>query len=92
LLVCLRSAQFMYQDRSGSIVVELRRHHDTQAQTGNKAFLVTKRLTRLPSALMTKSFGTYREAVRYWDLQVSVLVDTGMERRDAKIIGFHEEG
>lgn len=42
--------------------------------------------------LMTKAFGTYHEACRYWDEQVAVLTDTGMERRDAKIIGFREEG
>lgn len=92
MLACLRSAQFFYPDRSASIVVELRRHHDTQAQHDNKEFLVTKRLTRLPSVLMTKAFGTYSEATRYWDEEVVKLTDTGMERRDAKIVGFHEEG
>lgn len=92
MLVCLRSAMFLYPDRSSSIVVELRRHHDTDARTNNKGFLVMKRLTRLPGVLMTKAFGTYREATRYWDGEVAKLTDTGMERRDAKIVGFHEEG
>lgn len=91
MLVCLRSASFMYPDGSGSIVVELRRHHDTSASRDNKEFLVTRRLYR-PPVLVTKSFGTYREACRYWDGEVAKLMDTGMERRDAQIIGFHEEG
>ena len=92
MLVCLRSAQFMYPDGSGSIVVELRRHHDTAAQHDNKEFLVMRRFTRLPGVLVTKALGTYREATRYWDDQVRRLADTGMERRDARIVGFHEEG
>lgn len=91
MLACLRSAQFLYPDGSGGIVVELRRHHDTASRCDNKAFLVTKRLTAAP-VLMTKAFGTYQEAARYWDEQVAILMDTGMERRDARIIGFHEEG
>lgn len=91
MLVCLRSAQFMYPDDVGGIVVELRRHHDTAAQRDNKEFIVTKRLTRLP-VLMTKAFGTYPEASRYWYEQVAVLSDKGFVRRDARIIGFHEEG
>lgn len=92
MLACLRSAQFMYPDRSASVVVELRRHHDINAQCDNKAFLVTKRLTRLPGVLIRKQFGTYPEAARYWDEEVAKLTDTGLERRDARIIGFHEEG
>jgi hypothetical protein len=92
VLACLRSAQFIYPDYSGGIVVELRRHHDTAASCDNKAFIVTKRLTRLPSVLMAKSFGTYAEACRYWDEQVAKVTDTGLERRDAMIIGWHEEG
>ena len=92
MLTCLRSATFMYPDGSGSILVELRRHHDTDARCANKEFLVTKRLTRLPHVLITKPLGTYREAVRYWDEQVAILTDKGLARRDAKIIGFHEEG
>lgn len=92
MLVCLRSAQFMYPDRSASVVVELRRHHDTDAQAKNKEFLVMKRLTRLPGVLVTKAFGTYREAAHYWDGEVAKLTDTGLERRDARIIGFQEEG
>lgn len=91
MLACLRSAQFMYQDRSGSVVVELRRHHDTRASCDNKEFLVTKRLFR-PPVLLTKAFGTYREATRYWDEEVAKLTATGMERRDAAIVGFREEG
>jgi len=92
MLVCLRSAQFTYPDGSGSLLVELRRHHDTDAQCANKQFLVTKRLTRLPGVLITKKFGTYPEATRYWDEQVAKVTDTGLVRRDAKIIGWHEEG
>lgn len=91
MLVCLRSAHFLYPDDSGGIVVELRRQHDTSAAVRNRQFLVTKRLTRMP-VLITKPFGTYREAVRYWDTEVSKLIDEGLERRDARIIGFHEEG
>ena len=82
----------MYRDGSGSIVIELRRHHDTVAQCDNKAFLVSKRFTRLPGVIITKSFGTYNEATRYWDEQVAKVTDTGLERRDARIIGWHEEG
>lgn len=82
----------MYPDRSASVVVELRRHHDIKAQTGQKEFLVSKRLTRLPGVLMMKTFGTYPEASRYWDEEVAKLTDTGMERRDARIVGWHEEG
>lgn len=91
MLACLRSTSFAYADGSGSIVVELRRHHDTSAQCDNKEFLVTKRLTMAP-VLMTKAFGTYAEATRYWDAQVVKLADTGMARRDTRIIGWHEEG
>ena len=91
MLVCLRSAQFQYLDRSGSVLVELRRHHDLNAQCANKEFLVTKRIT-WPQVIMTKAFGTYPEATRYWDEQVAKLTNTGMERRDARIVGFHEEG
>jgi hypothetical protein len=92
MLACLRSAQFMYPDLSGSIVVELRRHHDTDARCGNKEFLVTKRLTRLPGVVMRKAFGTYPEAVRYWDEEVAKVTDLGLVRRDSRIVGFHEEG
>ena len=92
MLACLRSANFMYPDDAGSIVVELRRHHDIYAQCDNKEFLVTKRLTRLPGVIMRKEFGTYAEATRYWDEQVAVVTDMGLVRRDARIIGFHEEG
>lgn len=92
MIACLRSATFMWPDRSGSVVVELRRHHDTSAQAKNKEFLVMKRLTRLPGVLIIKTFGTYREAARYWDGEVAKLTDTGLERRDARLIGFHEEG
>ena len=90
MLACLRSAQFLYPNGDGGIVVELRRHHDTTARD-SKEFLVTRRLTKLP-VLMTKEFGTYREASRYWDEEVTKLIDTGMERRDSVIVGFHEEG
>ena len=82
----------MYPDYSSSIVVELRRHHDIHSACSNKEFLVTKRLTRLPGVLMTKAFGTYAEATRYWDEQVARVTDTGLLRRDSKIIGWHEEG
>jgi len=92
VIACLRSAQFMYPDYSGSIVVELRRHHDTDARCDNKAFLVTRRLTRLPSVILQKRFGAYPEACRYWEELVHKVEDEGLIRRDAKIIGFHEEG
>lgn len=91
MLVCLRSTSFSYADGSGSIVVELRRHHDTDAACDNKAFLVSKRLT-MARALTTKAFGTYAEACRYWDEQVMKLTDTGMVRRQFNIVGWHEEG
>ena len=92
MLACLRSAQFMYPDYSGSIVVELRRSHDIYAQCDNKAFIVTRRMTQLPHVLISKAFGTYNEATRYWDEQVKLVEDMGLLRRDIKIIGFHEEG
>ena len=92
MLACLRSAQFYYPDMSASVVVELRRHHDTRANAANKEFLVMKRFTRLPGAVTTKAFGAYREATHYWDEEVAKLTDSGMTRRDAKIVGFHEEG
>ena len=92
MLVCLRSAQFQYADHSGSIVVDLRRHHDTVAECANKEFLVMKRLTRLPHVLITKAFGTYQEAARYWDKEVGKIADTGLARRDLPIVGWHEEG
>lgn len=92
MIACLRSARFLYRDGSGSVLVELRRHHDIHAQYKNKEFLVMKRLSSLPGVLIQKSFGTYHEASRYWDRWVAILSDTGMERRDARIIGFHQEG
>ena len=92
MLACLRSAQFIYPDLSGSIVVELRRHHDTDAYCDNKQFIVTKRFTRMPHLLMTKAFGTYPEAARYWDEQFKKVEDMGLVRRDVQIVGFHEEG
>jgi hypothetical protein len=73
-------------------VVELRRHHDTAASCDNKEFVVMRRFTRLPGVVTRKAWGTYREAVRDWDEQVAKLTDTGLARRDAKIIGFREEG
>ena len=91
MLACLRSTSFTYPDGGGSIVIELRRHHDTKASCDNKEFLVTKRLTMAP-VIMTKAFGTYPEATRYWDEQVIRLADTGMARRETRIIGWHEEG
>jgi hypothetical protein len=92
MIACLRSAQFQYPDGSGSIVVELRRQHDTDSHCDNKQFIVMKRLTRFPAVLIKKEWGTYREAVRDWDEKVAKITDTGLERRDAKIIGFREEG
>jgi len=91
MLVCLRSATFQYPDDTGAIVVELRRSHDTDARTRNKAFVVTRRLTRL-RAMTTKEYGTYREAAGRWDLEVRKLTDEGLQRRDFSILGFHEEG
>lgn len=92
MIACLRSASFSYPDDSGSVVVELRRHHDTEAQCDNKQFVVMRRITRLPGVVIKKVFGTYNEAVRYWDEKVAVATDQGLTRRDAKIIGWHEEG
>jgi len=92
MIACLRSAQFMYPDGSGSIVVELRRQHDTTARCDNKQFIVTKRLTRLPAVVIKKEWGTYAEACRDWDEKVAKVTDTGLARRDARIIGFREEG
>jgi hypothetical protein len=83
---------FTYPDGTGSVVVELRRHHDTNASCDNKEFVVTRRLTQLPQVLIRKSWGTYAEAVRDWDEKVTRLTDTGLARRDIKIIGFREEG
>ncbi len=91
MIACLRSAQFLYPDGATGVVVELRRHHDSRARRKNKEFLVTRRLTGMP-VVVTKPFGTLREAIRYWDAQVAELTDQGLERRDARIIGFHEEG
>lgn len=92
MIACLRSTQFSYPDGSGSIVVELRRHHDTQASCDNKEFVVSKRLTRFPGVVIKKRWGTYAEAVRDWDEKVAIITDTGLLRRDTKIIGFREEG
>jgi hypothetical protein len=91
VLACLRSAQFLYRNARGGVVVELRRHHDIDARYDNKEFVVTKRLIAMP-VLMTKSFGTYREASKYWDEEVSKLKDEGLEQQDVRIIGFREEG
>ena len=91
MIACLRSAQFLYADGISGIVVELRRHHDTRASANNKEFLVTRRLTRL-NIVMTKPFSGYREAARHWDAEVAKLVDEGLERRDVRIVGWHEEG
>lgn len=90
MIACLRSAQFLYADGAG-VVVELRRHHDTNASAKNKEFLVTRRLTALP-VIVTKAFGSYREATRHWDVEVAKLVDEGLEQREVKIVGWHEEG
>ncbi len=92
MIACLRSAQFMYPDGSGSICVELRRHHDTTASCDNKAFVVTRRLTRLPQVMVKKAFGTYAEACRDWDEKVTKITDMGLIRREIKILGWHEEG
>ena len=92
MIACLRSVQFQYPDQSGSIVVELRRHHDTKAQCDNKAFVVMQRYTRLPGVVMRKAWGTYAEAVRDWDAKVVKIEDHGLTRRDIKIVGFREEG
>lgn len=91
MIACLRSASFSFPDGSGSVVVELRRHHDTDAQCDNKEFVVCRRLT-MAHVVIAKAFGTYAEAIRHWDEHVMKLTDTGMMRRDAKIIGWHEEG
>ena len=92
MIACLRSAQFQYPDQSGSVVVELRRHHDIHAQCDNKEFVVMQRFTRLAGVVTRKVWGTYAEATRDWDEKVSRWTDQGLVRRDAKIIGFREEG
>lgn len=91
MIACLRSARFLYRDGSASVCVELRRHHNTDAQADNKTFSVTKRLSRLPGAMTVKHFGTLPEARRYWMTEVARFENRGMERRDARIMGFHEE-
>lgn len=82
----------MYPDRSTSIFIELRRHHVTYAQCDNKEFIVTRRLGFRPPVIVNKSFGSFREAKRYWGQEVSKLEDQGLIRHDMSIVGFHEEG
>jgi hypothetical protein len=49
-------------------------------------------VTRYPQVIIKKAWGTYPEACRDWDEKVMKLVDTGLVRRDSKIIGWREEG
>lgn len=91
MIACLRSAQFIYPDRSASVLIELRRHHDIRSNVGSKEFIVTRRTTFRPMAIHNKSFGTLAEARRFWMAEVSRLTDSGLVRRDVPIVGFHEE-
>lgn len=95
MIACLRSVRFMPADRSRSLFVELRRHHDTKARCDNKSFVV---MTRIPpfgmmaGTAITKSFGTYSEAAEHWDTTVRRYEDQGLIRDQMRIVGFHEEG
>jgi hypothetical protein len=92
VIACLRSARFFYPDRSATIFVELRRHHDTNAIANNKEFIVTKRTSFGIKMIHNKSFGTIAEARRHWIEEVHQLEDHGLVRSDIPILGFHEEG
>ena len=92
MIALLRSARFIYADGSSQFV-EVRRLHDQRDLGGcdNKAFAFSRRLPRAHMTF-TRNFGTMREAFRYWDDQVLLLSDQGLERRDSRIMGWHEEG
>jgi hypothetical protein len=93
VIACLRAARFLVPG-GGGIHVELRRHHDLRsAGTGDRAvsFVVAKRMTAYPRTMTLKKFGTLPEARAYWMKQVTIIEDQGFERRDPRIIGFHEE-
>lgn len=82
MLACLRSTQFIYPDKSGSIYVELRRH--------NKEFIVTQRIPRLRIMHSVRK-GTLNEARSIWLETIHRYEDSGMKRKDLLISGFHEE-
>lgn len=92
MIALLRSARFIYADGSSQFV-EVRRLHDQHDMNGltNKAFAFSRRLPRAHMTF-TRNFYTLREAFRYWDEQVLILTDQGLERRDSRIMGWHEEG
>jgi hypothetical protein len=93
MIACLRAARFLVPG-GGGVHVELRRHHDlASAGTGDRAkkFIVAKRMTGFPRVMTTKKFETLSEARAYWIEQVTIIEDQGFERRDPKIVGFHEE-
>jgi hypothetical protein len=95
MVACLRSVRFMPADRSRSLFVELRRLHNTRTRCDNKEFVVTTRLPAfgpMAGTMIRKSFGTYAEAVRHWDVTVHRYEDMGLIRDDLRIIGFREEG
>lgn len=93
----LRSSRFILGDRArpaASVVLELRRHQDLDAEVRGfetLRFLVTKRSTMPPYFITTKVLGTKREARRYWEEQAHILEDQGMARLDVPIVGWHEE-
>jgi len=91
LIACLRSQKFWYLDRTACVTVELRRLHDTDAQCDNKQFVVTKRFSGLPMAVVNKTFGTLPEARRWWMEQVTILEDQGLIPAETKFLGFREE-
>ena len=90
MVSCLRSARLMSADRQRQVFVDLRRLHDTASVANNKTFVVS---TRLPaeSVISHKRFGTLVEARRFWLERVTKLEDTGLQRHDIPIMGFHEE-
>lgn len=95
MIACLRSARFMPPDRSRSMFVELRRHHDTRAKCDNKQFIVTTRIPAfgpMAGTMIRKAHGTYQEAVKHWDETVRRYEDQGMVRDEMRIVGFREEG
>jgi hypothetical protein len=92
-----RSAKFVYPDDSAAIHVELRRHHDIRPRHASvrgdhKSFVVMRRFSRIKGPVEKTPFKTYKEAARYWDVQVDMLTQQGLIRRDDKLMGFREEG
>lgn len=90
MIALLRSAGFYYPDGT-AIFLDVRRLHDTGAQADNKTFQFMRRCPRA-GLVSIKDFGTYREAMVFWNDQVVRLEGEGLARRDPEIVGFHEEG